>query len=272
MYEELTDDGSIVSYPSDAPYVLRDQGLRAADELVWVVISDARDTLSELVERYALPSEELRSALSRADALLIEAGECWADVVDGWADAPDDEHGNSAGERLQWILEECEALPFVRIDWNGEAGTVLITASDLWEDDYVTLRDMQQGYSECMVWANCYVDDPETGELQPLEYGSGDNSSEAREYVEMLTPETREVLDSDCLAFLGAELEDCLKYLESRTASDFGHDFALTRNGHGAGFWDRGLGELGERLSRAARVYGESHLWMDESGAIHAEG
>jgi hypothetical protein len=27
-----------------------------------------------------------------------------------------------------------------------------------------------------------------------------------------------------------------------------GHDFWLTRNGHGAGFWDRGLGEVGENL------------------------
>ena len=28
-----------------------------------------------------------------------------------------------------------------------------------------------------------------------------------------------------------------------------GHDLWLTRNGHGAGFWDRGLGALGEKLS-----------------------
>lgn len=28
-----------------------------------------------------------------------------------------------------------------------------------------------------------------------------------------------------------------------------GHDFLLTSRGHGAGFWDRGLGELGERLT-----------------------
>lgn len=28
-----------------------------------------------------------------------------------------------------------------------------------------------------------------------------------------------------------------------------GHDFWLTRAGHGVGFWDRGLGELGDRLT-----------------------
>lgn len=35
-----------------------------------------------------------------------------------------------------------------------------------------------------------------------------------------------------------------------------GHDFWLTRNGHGAGFWDRGLGELGDRLTALAKAYG----------------
>ena len=29
-----------------------------------------------------------------------------------------------------------------------------------------------------------------------------------------------------------------------------GHDFWLNRNGHGVGFWDRGLGSLGDLLSK----------------------
>lgn len=42
-----------------------------------------------------------------------------------------------------------------------------------------------------------------------------------------------------------------------------GHDFWLTRNGHGAGFWDRGAGAVGDALAEAARVYGGVDL--DES-------
>jgi hypothetical protein len=38
-----------------------------------------------------------------------------------------------------------------------------------------------------------------------------------------------------------------------------GHDLWLTSQGHGVGFWDRGLGELGDRLSKAARL-GEWNL------------
>jgi hypothetical protein len=41
-----------------------------------------------------------------------------------------------------------------------------------------------------------------------------------------------------------------------------GHDFWLTRNGHGAGFWDRGHGELGKRLSEACKPYGSCDLYV----------
>ena len=39
-----------------------------------------------------------------------------------------------------------------------------------------------------------------------------------------------------------------------------GHDFWLTRNGHGTGFWDRGLGKIGDKLSKIASGFGEASL------------
>ena len=48
-----------------------------------------------------------------------------------------------------------------------------------------------------------------------------------------------------------------------------GHDFWLTRNRHGAGFWDRGLGERGQRLTDAAHVYGESYLSIGDDGKVY---
>lgn len=41
-----------------------------------------------------------------------------------------------------------------------------------------------------------------------------------------------------------------------------GHDFWMTRNGHGVGFWDRGLGDEGDALSEIAREFGEAHVWF----------
>jgi hypothetical protein len=53
-----------------------------------------------------------------------------------------------------------------------------------------------------------------------------------------------------------------------------GHDFWLTRNGHGAGFWDRGYDlthagaskDLGEILTDAAGAYGEADLYCAQDG------
>lgn len=49
-----------------------------------------------------------------------------------------------------------------------------------------------------------------------------------------------------------------------------GHDFALTRNHHGAGFWDRGLGTLGDDLTEAAHAQGSALLdtWTDPSDGM----
>ena len=48
------------------------------------------------------------------------------------------------------------------------------------------------------------------------------------------------------------------------TPEQFAHDFWLTRNGHGAGFWDRGLGEVGEILTKASKAFGACDLYLNE--------
>src|SRR5688572_7502029 len=45
-------------------------------------------------------------------------------------------------------------------------------------------------------------------------------------------------------------------------SEQIGHDFALTRNGHGTGFWDRGNGARGQWLSEKSKPYGETHLYV----------
>jgi len=50
-----------------------------------------------------------------------------------------------------------------------------------------------------------------------------------------------------------------------------GHDFWLTRNRCGAGFWDRGLGERGDRLTANAHPYGESNLYVGDDGRVYVD-
>lgn len=95
--------------------------------------------------------------------------------------------------------------------------------------------------------------------------------------VEDIAPATAEEMRSDCEDFAKANATDLAAYCErirtdpsQGTPEDYaGHDFWLTRNRHGAGFWDRGLGDLGERLSAAARVYGSVDLYPGDDGKVY---
>jgi len=75
----------------------------------------------------------------------------------------------------------------------------------------------------------------------------------------------------DCADFqeqnekLLAEAYDHEKY----DASYAGHDLWLSRNGHGAGYFDRNLGDVGERLQDAARALGNFDLYVGDDGKIH---
>lgn len=53
------------------------------------------------------------------------------------------------------------------------------------------------------------------------------------------------------------------------TEAQLGHDFWLTREGHGSGFWDEGMGELGDRLTKAAKIYGEGNIYVGDDGKLH---
>lgn len=59
-------------------------------------------------------------------------------------------------------------------------------------------------------------------------------------------------------------------YVEALGLEQFGHDMTLTRNHHGAGFWDRGLGEIGDVLTEWAHGLGSLHVFHG-SGSIHPD-
>ena len=87
--------------------------------------------------------------------------------------------------------------------------------------------------------------------------------------------ETAPALDAamreDCTTFLDAHggLLEQAAAERGYSMEQAGHDFWLTRNHHGAGFWDRGLGEVGERLTTAANGFGEVDLYLGEDGLVH---
>lgn len=83
-----------------------------------------------------------------------------------------------------------------------------------------------------------------------------------------------------CLAFFEANRADIDEAAQAYDLSSgdgadtgydlAGHDFALTRNGHGAGFWDGDLPEeLGNRLTTAAVSVGECWPYLGDDGTVY---
>lgn len=52
-------------------------------------------------------------------------------------------------------------------------------------------------------------------------------------------------------------------------AAQIGHDFHLTRNGHGTGFWDRGLGDVGDQLRDRSQDHGSAELYAGDDGKLY---
>jgi hypothetical protein len=88
-----------------------------------------------------------------------------------------------------------------------------------------------------------------------------------------LAPSALDAMIADCAAFqrdqrdlLEAAYEERLEDYDMERA---GHDFWLTRNHHGAGFWDRGLGRVGNCLSTCAHTYPETDLYLGDDGLLY---
>lgn len=84
-----------------------------------------------------------------------------------------------------------------------------------------------------------------------------------------LTDEAKATIRAEVNSFMLANQSDVHAFTEALGLEQLGHDFALTRNGHGAGFWDRGLGDLGRRLTEVCKPYGEQHLILGDDGNVH---
>ncbi len=89
-----------------------------------------------------------------------------------------------------------------------------------------------------------------------------------------LADETVDRIHADCRNFQGkaaAALAEA--YERGYSEQQAGIDFWLTRNGHGAGFWDREQlrGELGERLSAMCR-HSDIDLYRGDDGKLYFGG
>ena len=123
------------------------------------------------------------------------------------------------------------------------------TVSDL------DVTEMFRHYASCALWAS-HHDDAEDQHFDGLG-------------VDDISVETQAKMISECRSFLEDNAKDVA--LSGQSLSQTGHDFFLSRCGHGAGFFDRGLGQVGTRLQKAARVWGDVNLYVGEDGQVHQD-
>lgn len=96
--------------------------------------------------------------------------------------------------------------------------------------------------------------------------------------IEDIAPETMERIKQDCAQFQEQNqslLQQAYPLYKPhpdapRPECAAGHDFWLTRNHHGAGFWDRGFPPaLGQALTSQAHLYGECDIYVGDDDKLY---
>jgi len=142
--------------------------------------------------------------------------------------------------------------------------------------EFAALDPFTRGYIECMFFTTCEIGttrethDPETQSELPGDCGFDD-----------LSPGALEVIKSDCAVFQRKAFIQ-LHHAQEREGYSLeraGHDFWLTRNGHGAGFWDRkelkfkvseyDTQRVSDTLSDVAKWFGEVNPGLGDDDLVY---
>jgi hypothetical protein len=121
------------------------------------------------------------------------------------------------------------------------------------------MDNFTRAYIETMLWASTGDD----GEPLDATHGPAD-----------IAPEALAEIVQECAAFQADNAADidAGPCRAGRSPGDVaaGHDFFLTRNGHGAGFWDGDWpDDAGERLTAAAKSWGSAEPYVGDDGRVY---
>lgn len=111
------------------------------------------------------------------------------------------------------------------------------------------MDDFTRGYIEAALWTSRDAHDRNLDEAYT---------------VEDLHPDSLQAIKEDCAVFQRLQFVALHHAEKHRNREHLGHDFWLTRNGHGTGFWDRAEipEEWREKLTKAAEFFGPADLYV----------
>ncbi len=89
--------------------------------------------------------------------------------------------------------------------------------------------------------------------------------------IDNFSSQTLKQATKDCTDFLLQNPNSLNDTPDTYKVSQAGHDFWLTRNGHGSGFWDRDLDDAGESLTQACEDWRELNVILGDDGKLYLE-
>ena len=126
------------------------------------------------------------------------------------------------------------------------------------------MQSFFDAYVEAALWSSTDESRPDGGDPLDKNYVPSD-----------IARETFEKMRADCERFQ-TEHEEYLTAENTSTRygvdAQAGHDFWLTRNGHGCGFWDGDWTEpAATTLTEAAHKFGSYDLYVGDDGKIYGQ-
>lgn len=124
---------------------------------------------------------------------------------------------------------------------------------------FAGLDAFTRGYIEALFFTN--ASDPDDGLLSSATFAD-------------LAAETLTRIVRDCAAFQEAHRADLDEGIDTGRINGYddaaaGRDLWFTRCGHGVGFWDRGLGDIGDTLTHHAHAFGSVDVYSGDDGRIY---
>ena len=141
-------------------------------------------------------------------------------------------------------------------------------------------EDFLNAYIEAAFWSS--IHETENSDSEPCPDPNCDQEGENLDETEHeLSDEGREKMRADCEKFWAENHEDLAFAFQAISGPTWswqeggGHDFWLTRNHHGVGFWDRkwkqpqAVQYALDRLTEACDKFGECDLYVGDDGKVY---
>lgn len=136
------------------------------------------------------------------------------------------------------------------------------------------IESIEQGYFAALEWLTWESPDfftmHEELENEPDNYDI--DTDKINSLVSDIVKDFIDRVPADLIEQYLEQIKNAQYHSRNHALNLLGHDLYLTSEGHGAGFWDRGLNELGDKLTEFSKSCATIHIWYDgENNKIRGE-